>query len=461
MAKRDLDARSVAYQLLLAVDKDDAYANLLLPKILADAGLDSRDAAFAQELSFGTLRQRYFYDLIIEKCASRSADEIDLEALNLLRIGAHQLLGMRVPSHAALSETVNLAKRVAKASLTGFVNGVLRRISEKSRDEWLQILLKNCVTDIERLAVKYSHPQWIIRALQDSLSADSRSDEIELLLESDNIAPLVSLVALPGLATRDDLFELGASLDGYSPIGANLQEGDPANEPLIQRGLVRVQDQGSQLAALALEGASAINEHEEWLDLCAGPGGKAALLAALAVRDSAELVCNELQPHRAKLVEKALKPINSSIYVRVGDGRDLGQDAPNNFDRVLLDAPCSGLGALRRRPESRYRKQPKDVSQLSKLQQQLFESAFNGTKPGGITAYVTCSPHLAETTAIVDWASRKFSGQISLLDAREILGMVNPQLLGVLPEGRKTVQLWPHIHNTDAMFIALFRKESA
>lgn len=458
-------ARGVAFALLLAVSKDDAYANLLLPKLLNEAALDTRDSGFAQELAFGTIRNAYFYELIIERCAGRPIDQIDIDARMLLQLGAHQLLGMRVPSHAALSETVELAKQVLRPSLSGFINGVLRRISEKSRDEWLEILLKAAPDRIAKLAVTYSHPEWIVRAIEDALRADGRADELEQMLAVNNMPPLVNLVALPGLTNIQDLLDAGAAVGGVSPIGGILPDGDPADIDLIRKGLLRVQDQGSQLAALALINApvrSAKGAPEEWLDLCAGPGGKAALLAAAAKEFGAELVCNELQEHRAKLVEQALRHVNPGVYVRTGDGRDLGTDAPASFDRILLDAPCTGLGALRRRPESRYRKEQSDVAQLAKLQRELFASAWKGLKVGGVLAYVTCSPHPAETIAIIDWAEKTYQADLELLNTTELLQKVNPALATdpnlALTAGRKTVQLWPQRQQTDAMFIALVRK---
>jgi len=458
------DARSVAYQLLHAVFTDDAYANLLLPKLISRAKLDSRDAGLAQELAFGTIRNALFYDAAIEVASGRAIEEIDTDVRVLLELGAHQLLGMRVPSHAALSETVNLAKRVLRPNLAGFVNGVLRRISERSREEWLETLLADRKDARSRLALQYSHPEWVVRAIEESLRVDRREGELEELLAVDNQPPLVSLVALPGLADERDLLDAGASLGGVSPIGGELPSGDPADIAGIRNGSLRVQDQGSQLAALSLLAAGVSQDpadpapvsREEWLDLCAGPGGKAALLAAEARQRGAELVCNELQPHRAKLVEQALSRVNPNVYVRTGDGRDLGDDAPDSFDRILLDAPCTGLGALRRRPESRYRKTAADVAQLTKLQRELFASAFKGLRPGGVMAYVTCSPHPAETTGIIDWAQKTYGESMDLLDATSLVRGISPGI--DLPDGRKTVQLWPQRHTTDAMFIALLRK---
>ncbi len=451
-----INSRSIAYELLMAVYQDDAYANLLLPKMLTEAKLEDRDSAFAQELAFGTIRWQLFYDAIIERCAGRSTSEIDLAALVLLRLGTHQLLAMRVPSHAALSETVELAKQVLNVGAAGFVNGVLRRVSEKDRDTWLQLALKSVSDSNEALAIEYSHPVWVVRALRQALKSDGRESEIAELLAADNAPAMVSVIALPGLATQEDLIDSGMLLGSASPIGAEIPSGDPHEYSLIRSGKARVQDQGSQLAGLALIEVAEVRAGEEWLDLCAGPGGKAALLAAVAQQHESKLFCNELLPHRAKLVEQALSQVNPNVYVRVGDGRQLGEDAPESFDRILLDAPCTGLGALRRRPESRWRKHPSDVAELAKVQQELFESAWLGLKPGGILAYVTCSPHPAETTAIIDWAEKSFGSALELLDATATLAKINPRL--ALNRSRKTVQLWPHVNGTDAMFIALMRK---
>ena len=448
-------SRTVALELLFAVEFDDSYANLLLPKLLASSRLDERDSALAQELSFGTLRWQLFYDRVIEECAKRYADEIDLKALIVLRLGAHQLLGMRTPAHAALDETVELAKQFVSRGAAGFVNGVLRRVSERTRDEWLDIVLTGLASPAEKLAVEFSHPIWVVKALQQSLALDGRESELKDLLLADNIAPLVSLVALPGLARKSDFEDL--PIGPASPIGAQLDSGDPNNLVAFREGRIRVQDQGSQLAALSLVEAKPIAKNEEWLDICAGPGGKAALLAAEAEVNGARLTCNEIAPHRAKLVRQALAAVNDKIKVTVADGRTYAIENSAKYDRILLDAPCTGLGALRRRPESRWRKAQSDVAELSQLQEELLQSAWECLKPGGVLAYVTCSPHLAETNAIVDWAKKKLSG-VELIDANGVLANINPNLH--LNRNRKTTQLWPHIHQTDAMFIALLAKTS-
>lgn len=449
-------ARDVAYSLLLSVAQDAAYANILLPKLLNKANLEQRDSAFAQELSFGTMRWQGFYDRVIAIAANRDAAGIDLPALTLLRLGAHQLLGMRVPSHAALSETVDQAKRVLHQSAVGFINGVLRRVSEKTREEWLDELLVGVTDKITALSIEHSHPEWIIRAFDHALRVDGRADQLESLLEADNEPTSVNIVALPGFAEPEDTADLTPG--GASPIGFALPSGDPARLPGIQAGRLRVQDQGSQLAAILFVNAAPVAEGERWLDLCAGPGGKAALLAAVAAQTGADLTANEVLEHRATLVRQAIKPVNPSVRVTNNDGREFGKNHPATYDRILVDAPCTGLGSLRRRPESRWTKSAGDLAELNKLQWQLLESAWQALKPGGVIGYVTCSPHQAETNGIVVQAQKTWGDDLEVLDANELLAELNPSL--ELNRSRRTVQLWPQVHGTDAMFIALLRKRA-
>ena len=444
-----ITARDVAYELLERVRSTDSYANLLLPDLLSRHRLSKADSAMCVELSFGTLRNQGFYDWIAAKATSREVSAIDPNALDVIRLGAHQLLGMRTPTHAALNETVNLAKKVLRQGAVGFVNAALRRVSEKSLEEWTALLAKSEKDQIKRLSIQYSHPEWIVRALKLALEADGR-DDLEKLLKADNAAPSVNLVALPHLRlTNQD----GLVNDGPSPLGYTLEGGDPTDLTDVRTGALRVQDQGSQLAALALSRVRPAAKGEIWLDLCAGPGGKAALLAAEAQVSGAGMVANEVSPHRAKLVEQALDFSGLKAEVVCQDGRDLNLA---QFDRIMIDAPCTGLGALRRRPESRWRKKPEDLKELTVLQSELLASAWGHLKPGGVLAYVTCSPHPAETTGVVSSHLAKHK-DAELLDAWATLEGISDEL--IRNENRKTVQLWPHTNDTDAMFISLITKK--
>ncbi|MBD7952482.1 RsmB/NOP family class I SAM-dependent RNA methyltransferase [Oerskovia rustica] len=478
-------ARNVAFDVLQEVATSDAYANLVLPPLLRARGIRGRDAAFATELAYGTLRLRGRYDAIIAQCVDRPLDQVDPNVLDLLRLGAHQLLGMRVAQHAAVSETVGLARARAGAGSAQFVNAVLRKISRSTLEEWLEAITLDAPDDVTRLATTQSHPVWIARAMREALVGTGRSaDDLAELLEADNTAPRVTLVARPGLVSRERLAgEVAHDVRGdatttpgrWTPTALVLSGSDPAAIPAVRYGAAGVQDEGSQLVTLAFAGTptlpatsdaaagdrsgGAANPDERWLDLCAGPGGKAALLASLAGEQGARIVANEVAPHRARLVEQALAavPADAVERVQVGDGRQVGVEEPGAYDRVLVDAPCTGLGALRRRPESRWRRTPGDIATLTTLQRELLGSALDAVRPGGVVGYVTCSPHLAETQLVVKdvLAGRD---DVEVLDAAAAVRQVAGDDIPLAD--RTDVQLWPHVHGTDAMHLTLLRRRA-
>lgn len=449
-----ITARSVALNLLNKVTFEDSYANLVMPSLLEEAKLNTRDAALAQELAFSTIRWQLTYDFILNQVSSRPVDEIDASVLNALRLGCHQLLKMRIPPHAAINETVNLIRAVVGEKAVGFANGVLRRVSEKTFDQWIDIAEDKAKSKIEFLSIQYSHPEWIVRALTQALTVDGLSDQIEDLLASDNHPAFVNLVALPGLSKVADFENENVRANTFSPYGFSIESGNPGDIVEVRTGEVRVQDEGSQIAAMALTAFNDVKPGEKWLDMCAGPGGKAALLAAIAGQSNAHLVANEVQEHRAKLVANALKPF-PNVDISVLDGRTFGEQEPETYDRIIVDAPCSGLGALRRRPEARWRKSSEDLKTLTQLQFELLESASKALKKGGSLLYVTCSPHLSETTAIIDKAQRVLG-----LKVLDLTSQLNSKFMdNSLPTGRKTVQLYTHRDNTDCMFMAMLTKD--
>jgi 16S rRNA (cytosine967-C5)-methyltransferase len=448
--RRPDKVRQVAYRVIRQVTGEDGYANLALNKALRDQRLGGRDAAFCTELVHGTLRWQGTYDAILSRSVSRPLDELDPELLDLLRLGAHQLLRMRVDSYAAVNEMVTLTRAEVGQSRSGLVNAVLRKVSQRSFDQWVESVAPR--PDEDRtgyLAIALAHPRWVIEAFADALG--NNLDEVEELLAADNEPPRVTLVARPGLAEVDDLIEAGATRARWSPYAAVLEGGgDPGRISAVSSGRAGVQDEGSQLVASALAGAPLEGTDARWLDLCAGPGGKAALLAAIAIQRDALLTAVEPLPHRAELVRANLRAVRGDHRVLVGDGT-LPTWPEGSFDRVLADVPCSGLGALRRRPEARWRRTPEDVETLRPLQERLLDSAITSARPGGVVAYVTCSPHRIETRSVVD-AVLAERGDATLIDARPLFPGVPS--LGDGPD----VQLWPHRHGTDAMYLALIRR---
>lgn len=422
--------RTVAFDVLRAVEDRDAYVNLILPGMLRERGIDGRDAAFATELTHGTLRRRGTYDAIINLAVSKGLRTVDPPVLDVLRLGAHQILSMRVPSHAAVSTCVDLVRSSVGHKPVHFTNAVLRKISQADLDSWLARAIRG-KSKVETLSIIHSHPVWIIEALNDALGGNWK--ETEKLLAAQNVSPKVTLVARPGLCEPD---ELPGEPGRFSPYARYLASGDPGSIPAVVEGRAGVQDEGSQLVAIALADAELEGHDSRWLDLCAGPGGKAALLGAIAAQRGAELVANEVQPHRATLVEQSLRHLpNTSVTIH--DGRE-GPWEPGSFDRVLVDAPCTGLGALRRRPESRWRRQPSDLDQLVPLQKALLERALELVRPGGVVCYATCSPHRAETRGVID----------AVLAGRNDVTAQAP------------VNWWPHVHGTDAMFSILLNKRA-
>ncbi|MER5993644.1 RsmB/NOP family class I SAM-dependent RNA methyltransferase [Streptomyces viridosporus] len=447
--------RVLAFEALRAVDERDAYANLVLPPLLRTArekgDFDARDAALATELVYGTLRRQGTYDAIIAACVDRPLREVDPPVLDVLSLGAHQLLGTRIPTHAAVSASVELARVVLGDGRAKFVNAVLRRIAQDDLDGWLERVAPPYEEDPEdHLAVVHSHPRWVVSALWDSLGGGRAG--IEDLLRADNERPEVTLVARPGRATTDELLGEEAAVPGrWSPHAVRLTEGgEPGAVKAVAEGRAGVQDEGSQLVALALVAAPVEGRDRMWLDGCAGPGGKAALLAALAAERGAVLLASEKQPHRAGLVARALHGNPGPYQVVAADGTRPAW-RPGSFDRVLVDVPCTGLGALRRRPEARWRRRPEDLAGFAPLQRGLLRTALESVRVGGVVGYATCSPHLAETRAVVADLLGQFP-DAELIDARPLLPGVPD--LGEGPD----VQLWPHLHGTDAMYLALIRR---
>lgn len=435
--------RRAALDLLAAVRERDAYANLVLPELLRARRITGRDAALATELGYGTCRAAGLLDAVLAACVDRPLAEVDGDLLDALRLGAYQLLRTRVPSHAAVAATVELVRTARGRGVAGFVNAVLRRVARRDEAAWIAELAPDQDRDpVGHLAFATAHPRWIAEAFQSALGPDP--DELAAALRADNERPSVHLAARPGVITADELAAVtGGEPAPYSPYGVHLDGGSPGELDVLSDGTAAVQDEGSQLVALALAGAPLEGtDGGRWLDLCAGPGGKAALLGALVELDGGTLDAVERAPHRARLVERACADL--PVTVRVADARDSGLP-PGSFDRVLVDAPCTGLGALRRRPEARWRRTPEALRELVPLQRELLAAGLRLVRPGGVVAYVTCSPHPAETIEVVREAAA------TTLDAR-------PQFPGVpgLGDG-PYVQLWPHRHGTDAMFCALLR----
>jgi len=440
------DARSLAISVIGEVTEGGAYANLALPHWLAAFTGSQRDKSLATELVYGTLRRLGELDVVIRAVSTRSLEDVDPVVRNILRMSVYQIIFLRVPDHAAVDQAVRLAKEHGVHRAAGFTNAVLRSVVAEPAAHWLAVIAAS--PDIV-----LAHPTWIANELERAWLAQEVGVDFEAALQAHNESPGVTLALLPGLCS----IEAGDARTRWSPIGLELAGGDPGRDSRVASREARVQDEGSQLAALLLTRYRPLEAGESILDMCAGPGGKTAVMAAEAGPVRADVVAWEKIPHRARLVKDSVSRVSQEypgvVTIEVGDALNIS----GGFDRILLDAPCTGLGALRRRPEARWRKRPEELAGLVELQQKLLQKGLELLRPGGVLAYVTCSPVLGETSDVVA-AVLRGRQEFEILDTPKVLDQIARQ---PVPDARRgsAVQLWTHLHGTDAMFIQLLHKK--
>ena len=331
-------ARLLAFDLLTEVNRNEGYSNLLLPQALNASKLDERDRALVTELLYGTIRMQGKHDWVLSQISDRPWLEVDPGIIDICRLGVHQIHEMRIPDHAAVAATVEVARKRIGESKASFVNALLRSVTRKSIEDWFAPL-ESIIDPVEKLSIRYSHPEWIVSAYFDLLKS---WDEVESALKINNEAATPTLVSWPGLSTQQDLINIGGEPTEFSSFGAHWK-GNPGALDLIKARKIGVQDEGSQLVAEVFAKAAG---GKSWLDMCAGPGGKAALLSSMARGRDIEFTANEISEARADLVRQVVH----GSRVLVSDGRTISSSG-EKFDAILIDAPCTGLGALRRRPD--------------------------------------------------------------------------------------------------------------
>ena len=419
---RQSGTRQTAFEVLYEVNFNNQYSNILLSKIFREIELSERDRGFVTELVYGTLRNRARCDGAIRRTSDRPITEIDPKVLEVLRLAAYQILFLSSPAHAAVNESVELTKVVAGKSSAGFVNAVSRRIAELGD------------YSLEGLEEEYSHPTWMINAFQDALKDETK---LRLQLEADNKAQSATLIAWPGRSTVDELIDLGGVRIERGENAVRFS-GNPGSLAAIRERRAGVQEVGSQLVVERFFETD--TGDLRWLDLCAGPGGKAAYLDSL-IR-SGEFIANEISNERAKLVQQVVLRGKVTSF----DGTRIPESL-GDFDRILIDAPCTGIGALRRRPEIKWRRTPSDLQELVLLQTKLLESAAKHLKLGGIIGYATCSPHLAETK----WQLRDFLRRNPNFERVRVARDADED---------GDMQLWTYKDDTDSMYLSLVRRGS-
>lgn len=426
MAEGLSKAREAALKILYAVEKDGTYLNIALVDITAECKLDAKDAALCTALVLGATRNRLYIDNIIEHLSTVKLKKISVWILNILRIGIYSMRFMdKIPISATINECVKLAKRYGHSKSAGFVNAVLRKASvsgdflpERGSEKYLSVV--------------YSYPEWIVGKWKSEGIKD-----IEPLLKAGNLTPPTYI--RKNLLKGD--FEIPEGIE-KAPLGKNsyiYKKGGAFNGTELQKeGYFSVQDVASQLAVEALNP----KEGMEVLDLCAAPGGKSEYIAEI-MGNSGRVVACDLYPHKTELIEKSAKRLGIEIIeTKVNDAEKFNADFENRFDRVLLDAPCSGLGIIRRKPDIKWTKGATDCSSLAKTQYRMLRFASKYVKKGGILVYSTCT------------ISRMENEQMAETFLRE------NKNFEALPEEymnkKGYCQLLPNTFNTDGFFIARF-----
>lgn len=438
-------ARRAAFEILRRVEDTDAYSSALLGA--TDDTLNTKDRSLCHELVLGVLRQRLWLDRCIEHFGARRIEKLDRPVVLALRLGIYQLRFLtRVPASAAVNDSVNLVREAKLKSAASFVNAVLRRATrEPDYDPATGI-----DDPLERLAIETSHPRWLIERWVSQFGSEATG---ALARANNTAAPLAFRFTAKALSRQqpqmiiDELRAAGAEprASTIARNGWRVDRTAAVLRELSRDGLIYFQDEGSQMVAQML-GAQ---NNERILDVCAAPGSKATLIAALAPQ--AVIIAGDVHEHRTRTVKEfAINQQAENVLPVTHDATHGLPFTESSFDRVLVDAPCSGTGTLRHNPEIRWRLQPSDIPELAAKQKSILGNAAALVRPGGTLVYSTCSLETEENESIVsEFRERHPDFEIEVLDAP-----------AALMTDQKTVRTWPHKNDADGFFVAAFRRKS-
>jgi 16S rRNA (cytosine967-C5)-methyltransferase len=395
-------ARKIAFETLRRVEAEGAYASEVLHTVLGP-GIKNEDAALATELTMGVLRWRGLLDFLLERQLKKPVARLDLAVAIALRIGLYQLRFLeRIPARAAVNESVELVKHARKASAASLVNAVLRKLAAEAHAPAARFLPAD-LPAAERLSILHSHPRWMV----ERWLARFGEARTTALLEANNRAPRLSC-ALHDPSDRE-LVLAELKKDGMATDEGRLLRsafavsgGSPARTAAFLAGQISIQDEASQAVSLLLD----VHEGDRVLDLCAAPGGKTATLAR-AAGAKGSVVAADLHPHRLRAMREQLKRINLAQVTLVNLDATKRLPFRIGFDRILVDAPCSGTGTLSRHPEIRWRLRPEQLPELHQLQAAILCRALEGLAPGGRLVYSTCSLEPEENEEVVAEALRE------------------------------------------------------
>lgn len=440
-----MDAREVALLTLNACERQGGWSDGVLKRQIAEAGLDARDAALATQLCFGVLQNQVLCDFYLEHYSNIRLKRMESKVVQALRLGVYQMLFLsRIPHSAAVDCSVSLARSHSKNSrVPGMVNAILRSI-QRDLDHLPKIPQKDLV---EYLSTLYSHPQWLVKEFLLTLGSDGCAQ----VLQANNSQPPTS-VQVNRLKTDVEALSAQLELEGvqvqrhpWLPDCLLLSgTGNLESLSTFQEGLFYVQDPASRLAVLA----SGVRPGMRVLDACAAPGGK-SFAAALAMEDRGEVLSCDLHPHKRKLIENGAQRLGlTCITAATADAQKRREEWVDGFDLVIVDAPCSGMGVIRKKPDIRY-KNPEHLAQLPQVQRAILDNVSSYVRPGGTLLYSTCTLLRRENEGIVEGFCAEHA-------AFQPAPFLLPGPAGVQEHGMTT--LWPHLHGTDGFFLAKLTK---
>lgn len=457
-------ARSAAFDVLTRIYRDDAYTNLALQHALSTSSLADRDKGLCTEIVYGTVRRQLTIDVLLEPYLKRGLSSLDSGVQTILRMSAYQLAFLeRLPAYAIIDEAVELTKRRLRRA-AGFVNGVLRsfeRAGQANASEatapTLDARIEDAIrrkkaTGLAAIALRTSYPEWMVARL---VAAYGEETTVALLDASNRPSPLtvrVNRLRATEVEVREQLLDEGAEVveSGHlSPSALRVRGGiDIESTAAFKDGLVSVQDEGAMLIAPLLQ----LTPDMRILDMCAAPGGKTTHIAELQ-GDVGDIDAYDVYLQKVKNIQQAAKRLQlKSIHARLGDARQ-PFDGDVLYDAVLLDAPCSGLGVMRRRPDIRHRRKPADVDNLATLQRELLFSACSKVRSGGVIVYSTCTLLPEENEQVVESVLAQMDGQFTVDNQISELpeACIDRHHLGTV--------LTPDAANTDGFFMTRLRKK--
>ena len=440
-----INPREIAVQALIEIEQK--YNTAVLRKLLRQNGaMFPRDRAFVTEMVNGSLRNLYYIDFVINAVSNTKTQKMKPYLLAVLRIAVYQIYFMKVPENAVCDEAVKLVKKRGFSSLSGFVNAVLRNII-RQKDKILLPDEKQC--PIQFLSLKYSHPEWLLKMWLHQYDYDF----VKELCRQNNMPPDVTIVVNSLCTTTEELKrELekeGVSVkEGiYQNVLHLSKTADIAKLKAFQQGKFHVQDESSITAVEAL----APQPQEKILDMCAAPGGKSFLMAE-KMQNKGSIYSCDIHEHKLELLQEGAERLGLSIIqTKKQDGRIFQEEQQESFDRVLVDAPCSGLGLIRKKPDIRLKKDGNTIDALLLIQKEILTQAAKYVKQNGILVYSTCTLCKKENEKNVEWFLQEHKNF-------ELESPLLPQTL-MTETQQKTITLYPHIHHTDGFFIARFRRK--